>query len=94
MRTSSTNTVGSETNFIRRNTYIPENIFDIATIFFSFQNCKLLSLLENRGRCIREGNSDKIKDMNQEIEEYIKENKKEFQRPISAFVTFKSIKGS
>lgn len=71
-----------------------DNIFEIATIFFSFHNCKLLTMLESRGENIRKGCPKLIHEKNQEIQEYIRANFNQIRRPASAYVTFKKIQGS
>ena len=43
-----------------------------------------------RGSLITKGYYEKLNKSNEEIERAVKENKDEFQRPVSAFITFET----
>lgn len=55
-------------NHQKINQYETDGLFDIASIFFSFRNRELLFKLDERGSLIREGDADKIKAKNKEIQ--------------------------
>ena len=68
-----------------------DNFFEISTIFFSFKHRNLLYLLDERGSHIRKGSRDMIEKKNEEIQKLFEEQYDEMKRPLSAFVTFKSV---
>lgn len=74
-----------------------DNIFEIAITNFCFKNSKIIKSLDQRGDAIREGDEAKIEKMGKKVQALIekdKSKKNKIIRPVSAFVTFKSIKGS
>lgn len=71
-----------------------DNFFEISTIFFSFKHRDLLYLLDDRGTHIRKGSREGIEKKNEEIQKLFEESYDEMKRPLTAYVTFKSVKAS
>ena len=71
-----------------------KELFEIATTFFCFHNKKIVTMLDKRGDQIREGNTEMIRAKSQDISEFFKKNNERYRRPVCAFVTFRSIKGT
>ena len=71
-----------------------KDLFEIALTFFCFHNAKLVGLLDERGDQIRAEDRQQIRKKGKEVHDYITKDIEKLKRPVCAFVTFKTIKGS
>jgi hypothetical protein len=67
----------------------------IAQLTFAFRNASMIELMKKRGKHIQKEAWDKLEEINDEIADYIKDEKKldHLQTPCSVFVTFNTEEG-
>jgi len=72
----------------------PERI-RISMVTFAFDNAELINLLRKRGTFIKFENYDKMREVNNKIDELKADPKKleKFYRPVTAFLTFENEEG-
>lgn len=68
----------------------PEDACQIATITFGYKNGELIRALQKRGLLIGYGQFHKVREVDDLINDIIRDSKEQLQQPVCAFVTFNS----
>jgi len=65
----------------------------VSNITFAFDNPELLALLSKRGSFITSGKFGKVAEVDAQIDAYKTEHKEKLNRPVTAFITFRTQEG-